>query len=524
MQIAIYSRKSKATDKGDSIGNQIAMCKDYANTHFKDCEFFIYEDEGFSGGNTDRPMFKQLTKDISKKKFDVLICYRLDRISRNVANFAETLNILDKNNVGFVSIKEQFDTTTPMGKAMMYISSVFAQLERDTIAERITDNLASLAKMGRFLGNLTPQGYKKLQKTTPDGKNYNILIPDETEVDKIKMFFEKYLEFQSLSKLHGDFRLNHIKTRNNKHYTPISIKRILCHPIYAVADKRTFDYFKGLGCEVYDPLEKWDGTKGVQVYRYSKQYDEPKNWLIGVGEHTPLISSRDWIQVQEIIKKRKSLAVRRAFGGVGLLNGIVRCKNCGDYMRPTSVSGKTGHFYYKCCTKEISRSLHCNSKNIRGDIFDKDIVSELRSLLKGDSNFLHKLQSKGQESDKIIKKNKIETAKYKSEIAKNEKAIENLVMRLTSSDDNTVSKYISNQIKKLDQLNSELQQSLLLLENKKETLEIESLNFEITNEAISKINNPTFDENEFIIRRNIIKTLVEKILWDGEAAEIIFYN
>ena len=524
MKIAIYSRKSKQADQGDSIANQIAMCKDYAAAHFADCEFFIYRDEGFSGGNTDRPMFKKLIKDIGSKKFDVLVCYRLDRISRNVANFAETLEILNKHGVGFVSIKEQFNTTTPMGKAMMYISSVFAQLERDTIAERITDNLSALAKTGRFLGNITPQGYKKLRKNDHDGKQYNILAPDENEVGKIQMFFERYLEVQSLSKLEVQFRSEGIKTRNNKHYTPSSIKRILCHPVYAAADKRTYEYFKGQGCEVYDPPEKWGGTKGVQIYRYSKQYDEPKNWLIGVGEHEPLITSQRWIQVQEIIVNRKALTYRRPFGGIGLLNGILRCKNCGDYMRPASISGKTGHFYYKCCTKELSRALQCSIKNIRGDIFDKDIVEELRTLLKTNSNFLDGLQRRKQKSEKTAEKNKSEAAKHKAEIVKNEKIIESLVMRLAESGDNTVDKYISDQIKKLDERSSFLQRELLSLENKKEVLEVESLNIEIVNEAIAKINNPIFDENEFTIRRNILKTLIEKILWDGDGAEAIFYS
>ena len=87
MKIAIYARKSKLTEKGDSINNQISMCKNYAKLHFNNCNFIIYKDEGFSGGNTKRPMFKKLMKDINIKKFEVLIWYRLDRISRNVNDF-----------------------------------------------------------------------------------------------------------------------------------------------------------------------------------------------------------------------------------------------------------------------------------------------------------------------------------------------------------------------------------------------------------------------------------------------------
>ncbi|WP_373845456.1 recombinase family protein, partial [Clostridium sp.] len=142
MKAAIYSRKSKFTSKGESIGNQIEMCKEYCTKNFDGkIEFIIYEDEGFSGGNIDRPQFQKMILDAKGGKFDSLVCYRLDRISRNVADFSATLELLEQHNISFVSIKEQFDTSTPMGKAMVYIASVFAQLERETIAERVRDNM-----------------------------------------------------------------------------------------------------------------------------------------------------------------------------------------------------------------------------------------------------------------------------------------------------------------------------------------------------------------------------------------------
>lgn len=148
---AIYSRKSIFTGKGESIENQIQLCKEYGD-RLGIKKYLIYEDEGFSGGNTNRPKFQQLIKDAENKKFDVLICYRLDRISRNVADFSSTLELLEKNNISFISISEQFDTATPMGRAMVYIASVFAQLERETIAERVRDNMLQLAKTGRWFG------------------------------------------------------------------------------------------------------------------------------------------------------------------------------------------------------------------------------------------------------------------------------------------------------------------------------------------------------------------------------------
>jgi len=159
-KVAIYSRKSKFTGKGDSIENQIEMCKEYVSSHLsKNVEYIIYEDEGFSGSTLYRPKFLKLMEDIKLKKINILACYRLDRISRNVADFSQTLEILIRNNVDFISISERFDTSSPMGKAMIYIASVFAQLERETIAERVKDNMLEIAKNGKWTGGRIPLGF-----------------------------------------------------------------------------------------------------------------------------------------------------------------------------------------------------------------------------------------------------------------------------------------------------------------------------------------------------------------------------
>lgn len=117
MKFAIYSRKSKATDKGESIGNQVEMCRNYinANAPGEEHEFLIYEDEGFSGKNTKRPEFLRMMQDAKKKRFQQVVVYRLDRISRNIVDFMTITEKLQSSGIGFISINERFDTTTPMG-------------------------------------------------------------------------------------------------------------------------------------------------------------------------------------------------------------------------------------------------------------------------------------------------------------------------------------------------------------------------------------------------------------------------
>ena len=151
VNVAIYSRKSRFTGKGESIANQIEECKKYClyMLHEKEenISFTIYEDEGYSGKNLERPAMKRLLGELDG--YDFFVCYRLDRVSRSVSDFSSFIKKLEAAQVEFISVSESFDTTKPMGRAMMYIASVFSQLERETIAERIRDNMHELAKTGR---------------------------------------------------------------------------------------------------------------------------------------------------------------------------------------------------------------------------------------------------------------------------------------------------------------------------------------------------------------------------------------
>ena len=154
-QYVIYSRKSKFTGKGESIENQIELCRQYIAMHFGEDaaeNVLVYEDEGFSGGNLNRPDFKKMMTAAKERKIRAIVVYRLDRISRNISDFSSLIEELGRLGIDFVSIRESFDTSSPMGRAMMYIASVFSQLERETIAERIRDNMHELAKTGRWLG------------------------------------------------------------------------------------------------------------------------------------------------------------------------------------------------------------------------------------------------------------------------------------------------------------------------------------------------------------------------------------
>ena len=162
--------------------------------------------------------------------------------------------IRDSYNVEFTSIRDDFDTTSPSGRAMMMMVSVFAQLERETTAERIRDNMHELAKSGRWLGGTTPTGYKSTQivgSVTVDGKErkaYKLdIIKEEAEI--IKLIFSKFLETNSLTKTDTYLLQNNVTTKNGKNFTRFSIRSILQNPVYMIADQNAWAYFDSLGVE-----------------------------------------------------------------------------------------------------------------------------------------------------------------------------------------------------------------------------------------------------------------------------------
>ena len=242
--IAIYSRKSRFTGKGESIGNQVELCRAYIRTAFGDAYAdgaVVFEDEGFSGGNLNRPDFKRMMKAARDHQFKAVVVYRLDRISRNISDFSALIEELGRLEIDFVSIRESFDTSSPMGRAMMYIASVFSQLERETIAERIRDNMHELAKTGRWLGGTTPTGYtsEAVKTITVDGKSKRAcklkVIPEEADI--VRKIYDLYIETDSLTMTEAELLRQHIKTKTGRNFTRFSIRGILQNPVYLIADQ-----------------------------------------------------------------------------------------------------------------------------------------------------------------------------------------------------------------------------------------------------------------------------------------------
>lgn len=313
MSIAIYSRKSCLTDKGESIKNQIDMCKQYVYAHIypkEKCKFIIYKDEGFSAKNTDRPEFKKMISDSEKGKFSHIVCYRLDRISRNVGDFSHLIEKFNKLNISFICIKEQFDTSVPMGRAMMYMASVFAQLERETIAERVKDNMLMLSKSGRWLGGPPPLGFDSHKIFNDKTKKYEYYLEsNENDIKKVKKIYSKFLENHSLSKTKQYLDSVGLTSKLENSFSIPAIKKILTNPVYCTADSQALNYFKKSGTKIYYGIDKFDSSRGIITYNkrnYCKNHGAKNpicDWVVSIGTHKGIISGGNWIKANNILRR-----------------------------------------------------------------------------------------------------------------------------------------------------------------------------------------------------------------------------
>ncbi|MDD4527556.1 MAG: recombinase family protein, partial [Candidatus Margulisbacteria bacterium] len=301
-KVALYIRVSteRQANEGDSLEEQEKELKKFCD--FRNYQILnIYIERGKSGGNTNRPEYQKLIKDIEKQKIKAVIVKKLDRLSRSLMDFENLMNLMNKKEVEFISIKENFDTTTAMGKAMLRVALVFAQLEREQTSERISDVMGHRASLGLFNGGRRIYGYSIIEKE---------LVPYPKEKQILEVIFQKFLETHSTCAVANFLNENNLKNRDNK---PWDMRQI-----YSLLQQKAY-----IGKVI------WNN----QVYN---------------GIHQPLISKITFEKVQEIIQTknyRKSI-----YPNSLLLAKKVYCLWCGSPLTPSHTINKQKkkYFYYRC--------------------------------------------------------------------------------------------------------------------------------------------------------------------------------
>jgi DNA invertase Pin-like site-specific DNA recombinase len=378
---AVYARQS--VDRADSISieDQVNQCmKEVVGEHK------VFPDRGYSGKNTERPKFQEMMEQVKSGFISRVIVYRLDRISRSVLDFSKMMDIFREHKVEFVSISEKFDTSTPMGEAMLTIAVVFAQLERKTIQQRVTDAYASRSRAGFCMGGPAPYGFKR-EPFVLSNINTSRYAPITEEVKHLEIIFEKYAKpATSLGDIVKFFKNKGIKKpRGNGWYTA-RISEYLRNPIYVKADADVYNFFSTRGTEIINPLSDFIGENGCYLYTKDmnkkgdkKDMSQYENMVLVLAPHKGIVDSETWIKCR--LKADDNKQIPRARSTVKTwLSGKLKCRECGYALKYNKWKGKTVENQYYFCSETGNR---CEGFGmVRLEVLETEILKQVETKIK----------------------------------------------------------------------------------------------------------------------------------------------
>lgn len=491
MEDLIYARQSVDREDSISIESQIELCmREVGNNPHR-----VFRDKGYSGKNTERPDFQEMMSAVRSGGVRRIIVYRLDRISRSVLDFANVISELQKYGVEFVSITERFDTSTPIGKAMLMIVMVFAQLERETIQQRVIDAYRSRSRKGFYMGGRVPYGFE-LENTVMDGIKTCMYKPIQEQIKVVQLIFKLYAMPQvSFADVVKYLSKNQIKNQVGKNFSRMRVRDIITNPVYAKADAAIFEFFREQGTEVVNDISQFIGTNGAYLYTGSKAEKRKSICLDGqvlvLAPHEGFIDSDIWIQC-----RRKCLNVRQIAKPVKAKNtwlaGKIKCIKCGHALSLKSYPRKRSRDarYYICNSKYVSAS--CDGVGaIQADEIEDIVFDEMSRKLKE----FNELSYKEKQGDPI------ELIKLKLRAEEIEKEIATLVDKIVSASEATM-EYINKRIDALDEEKKELKEKIAQMSAEM----YDRKNIGVISGYMSK-----WDEIDIDDKLTVVDTLIESI-------------
>jgi len=393
---AIYTRVStdiQAEKEFSSCEAQEQKIRSFISSQNDWQVFKIYNDAGFFGATLQRPKIQELISDLKKEKIDVVLVYKIDRLTRSPKDFYQLIEFFEQAKIDFISITERFDTSTPAGRLLRNIMLTFSQFERELTSERTRDKMLERAKKGLCNGGFTPYGYSRQNKK---------LVINQKEAEEIKSIFETYIETGPLAETYRNLKNQNIKSKYGKNFSKTIIAYLLRNPVYIGKIKHN--------SEIYD------------------------------GIHEAIISEEIFALAQKIHKEKlKNFRVYKNF----LFGGLIKCESCGSNMTSSFTNkhkqNKLNRYYYYRCTsttqfdwqacpvKQVSAERLENFciENLERISIDKNYIENLVFRLNNDTNSGHQV---GHELTELCSKFSVEsilsTLKFFLNKLKNTKGIE----------------------------------------------------------------------------------------------------
>lgn len=493
-KVAIYCRVSttEQAEEGYSIDEQNIKIREYCEREGHEI-YNLYEDRGISGKNiTNRPGIKQLLQDATENKFDLVIVWKLNRISRKLLDILNIVELLNKHNIAFRSLTENFETETPSGKLQLNIMGAIGEFERETIAENVKMGLLARAKEGRWNGGVV-LGYDLVELNNEGKKRKNTVLKiNEKEANTVRRIFELYSQGHGYKAVVNRVNKEGHKTKRNGEFAVSTVKEILQNPVY-------------IGKIRYNVRQDWSKKRRNNIN---------PNPILSDGIHEPIIDVETWNKVQVILKER-SKKHNKVYDCEFPLTGILKCPVCGAGMtiNRSTAKRKDGtrriNEYYSCGNWKNKGTAVCNSNSIRVEVADEYVLNKIMELI-NDESILRKV------IDNINNNKSTKLKPILEQLEQINKDIEKLIDKksknielfedgiLDKSELSTRVKSINDDIEKLKYREQELKQDLQLAEG-------DPIPFEIVNEVMKKFKEVFFEMSTSQQRKQLIHLLVSKI-------------
>lgn len=353
---AIYTRKS--TTEGldqefSTLDAQRESAESYINSQKHEGWTIhpeLYDDGGFTGANIDRPALQKLLNDIKAGKINCVVVYKVDRLSRSLLDFSQLLEFFDKNKVAFVSVTQQFNTNTSMGRLTLNILLSFAQFEREIISERTKDKMGAARRRGQWLGGRPPFGYIR----DPETKKLTI---EPLEAAIVKEIYTLYLRGNS------SFEITQILNNKGTSTRPWTTKKGKAFGNKSFSDNHILYILKN---PTYIGQVNFGGT-------------------IYVGQQPAIIEEADFIKVQRVMEQnRVDRKPSKNAESTGLLTHILKCRVCNTAMIHTYTIKKHKHKYryYVCGNYQKRVGSACPNRSIPAQLLENAVVEKVKGFIK----------------------------------------------------------------------------------------------------------------------------------------------
>ena len=365
LHCAIYTRKS--SEEGleqdfNSLHAQREACAAYIESQKHEGWKLIkthYDDGGFSGGNMERPALKQLLEDIEEKKINTVVVYKVDRLTRSLTDFAKIIDLFDKYNVSFVSVTQQFNTTTSMGRLTLNVLFSFAQFEREVTSERIKDKIAASKKKGMWMGGVVPLGYNLKDKK---------LLINTKEAQIVKYIYRRYLELGCVRLLKEDLDRQGIRSRIHGDKGGYSLARGLL--------------YRMLSNPIYIGQIRYEGT----CYQ---------------GQHQEIVDKKIWEQVQKHIAQKSFEHKTHNKMSCLLSNKLFDISGEKLISVHTNKKGKRYRYYISRSLMVKPRDASSSGWRLPGQEIEQAVAHAAAEILQNETTITETLQKAGIEPQQI---------------------------------------------------------------------------------------------------------------------------